>query len=524
MQVGSFFEAYSTDTRGPNLFKLSELINIVCTRKDKSLDKIDEKNPYMLGFPTVAISKFLKILIDNQYTVILIEQTTPPPNPQRTITGIYSPSTFIDNVSIESKYLMIMYIEINQSLNTVKNNISIGMCSIDTATGTVNYYEAHGSGIIDENEALEEAQRYYHYYRPAELIVYEIDNTKTQNNEQIKKKIINKIDILPNQIMFEFSSINPEYTKINYQIKCLDKMYKDITHSINPIEFFNMEKMPCAVIALITGFDYIKQHNDKLLYQLQPPKYFDDHKYMVLANNAQYQLNIVDYFNYDSINAKFQSLNDVVNNCLTPMGKRYLKQRLCAPFTDVKIINNFYNMTEKLLVSEKTETLRNYLRVISDLDKLFRKISIKFIQPYELFNIYVSFENIVSLIQELLTTTLKSDLFVLFPKSFINEFNQAVVFISDTFNIEKLKINNLVEIKNSFYNVGVHPDIDKIQSEILDGDVFLEKLAKKLESYDQDLTLHIKNNDRDGYYLQTTLKRGKKLKNIIDKINRFIIY
>lgn len=519
MQVGSFHECYSTDQRGPNLFKLSELLNIVCTRKDKSVDKIDEKNPYMLGFPSVALSKFLKILIDNQFTVVVIDQITVAPNPTRGITGIYSPSTFIDNVSIDSKYLMIMYIEINQALNSTKNNISIGMCSIDSATGTVNYYESHGTGIIDENEALEEAQRYYHYFRPAELIVYEIDNTKNSNNEQTKKKIINKIDILPNQVMFEYSSINPEYTKINYQVKSLSKIYKDTIGMSNPIEFFDMEKLSCATIALITGFDYIKQHNENLLNELQSPKYFDEHKYMILANNAQYQLNIVDYFNYDSINIKFQSLNDVINNCVTPMGKRYLKQRLCAPFTDSKVINNYYDLTDKLIKSSKTDSLRSYLKAISDLDKLFRKISIKFIQPYELFNIYASFENIVQLVQTLLTTTLKSDLFNLFPKSCINEFNESMLYIGNTFDTDKLKINNLIEIKDSFYNEGVHTDIDKVQSDILTGDNFLKKLAKALESYDADSTLHIKYNERDGYYLQTTLKRGKKLKSIIDKVN-----
>lgn len=519
MQVGSFHECYSTDQRGPNLFKISELLNIVCTRKDKTLDIINEKNPYMLGFPSVALSKFLKILIDNQFTIIVIDQTTPPPNPLRQITGIYSPSTFIDSVSIDSKYLMILYIEINQALNSAKNNISIGMCSIDLATGTVNFYESHGTGIIDENEALEEAQRYYHYFRPAELIVYEIDNTKNSNIEQTKKKIINKIDILPNQVMFEYSSINPEYAKINYQIKSLTKIYKDIIGMSNPIEFFDMEKLSCATIALITGFDYIKQHNENLLNELQSPKYFDEHKYMVLANNAQYQLNIVDYFNYDSINVKFQSLNDVINNCVTPMGKRYLKQRLCAPFTDSKVISNYYDLTDKLINTSKTDSVRSYLKAISDLDRLFRKISIKFIQPYELFSIYTSFENIVQLVQILLTTTLKIDLLNLFSKSCIDEFNESIQYINNTFDTDKLKINNLIEIKESFYNEGIHTDVDKVQHELLEGDDFLKKLAKALELYDTDSTLHIKYNERDGYYLQTTLKRGKKLKSIIDKVS-----
>jgi len=519
MQVGSFHEMYSTENRGPNLFKLSELLNIVCTRKDKSVDKIDEKNPYMLGFPSVALSKFLKILIDNQFTVVVIDQISSAPNPMRGITGIYSASTFIDNVSVDSKYLMILYIEINQAINSTKNNISIGMCSIDSATGTVNYYESHGTGLMDENEALEEAQRYYHFFRPAELIVYEIDNTKNGNTEQTKKKIISKIDILPNQVMFEFSRINPEYTKINYQIKSLSKIYKDSIGMSNPIEFFDMEKLPNATVALITGFDYIKQHNENLLNELQTPKYFDEHKYMVLANNAQYQLNIVDYFNYDSINIKFQSLNDVINNCVTPMGKRYLKQRLCAPFTDPKVISNYYDMTDKLIKSSKTEQLRSNLKVISDLDKLFRKISIKFIQPYELFSICTSFESIVQMVQTLLGTGLKSDLLNLFSKLCISEFNESVQYISNTFNVDKLKINNLIEVTESFYNEGIHTDIDKIQADILEGDNFLNKLAKALESYDSESTLHIKYNERDGYYLQTTLKRGKKLKSIIDKVN-----
>lgn len=517
MQVGSFHECYSTDKRGPNLFKLSEMLNIVCTRKDKSVDIIDEKNPYMLGFPSLALSKFLKILVDNQFTVIVIDQVSLAPNILRQVTGIYSSSTFIDNVSVESKYLMIMYIEINQALNSTKNNISIGMCSIDSSTGSVNYYESHGSGLIDENEALEEAQRYYHYFRPAELIVYEIDNTKNTNIEQKKKKIINKIDILPNQIMFEYSSINPEYTKLNYQIKNLGKIYKDIIGMSNPIEFFDMEKLSCSIIALIAGFDYIKQHNENLLNELQTPNYFNDHKYMILANNAQYQLNIVDYFNYDSLNIKFQSLNDVINNCVTAMGKRYLKQRLCAPFTDTKVINNYYELTDKLIKCGKTDSIRSYLKSISDLDKLFRKISIKFIQPYELFNIHTSFENIVQMVQILLGTNIKSDLFNLFSKTNINDFNDCILHIANTFNIEKLKINNLIDIKESFYNEGIHTDIDVIQSKILNGNNFLEKIAKVLESYDSDSTLHIKHNDKGGYYLQTTLKRGKKLKSIIDK-------
>ena len=49
---------------------------------------------------------------------------------------------------------------------------------------------------------------------------------------------------------------------------------------------------------------------------------------------------------------------------------------------------------------------------IADLDKLFRKLSIKFIQPYELYSIADSFVKTVELIQLLLSSNFKSNLFV----------------------------------------------------------------------------------------------------------------
>ena len=47
MQVGSFHEAYATLDRGFDLQKLSDLLDIVLTRKDKSNTTVNIKNPLM---------------------------------------------------------------------------------------------------------------------------------------------------------------------------------------------------------------------------------------------------------------------------------------------------------------------------------------------------------------------------------------------------------------------------------------------------------------------------------------------
>lgn len=516
MQVGSFHECYSTETRGPNLFQISDLLNIVCTRKDKSISKIDEKNPFMLGFTSVAIQKYLKILIDNQFTVVVIDQVTPAPDPKRAITGIYSPSTFIDNVSIENKYLMTLYFETNSALNSSKSNVSVGMSAVDTSTGQVYWYESHGSGLVNENESWEEAQRFYHHFRPVELIVYQINNILNTNSESNKVNINEKIDLLPNQVVLSYSKINPEFTKISYQSKLLKKVYPSCGMD-SPIEYLNLEKYPYATISIVNSFDYIHQHNENLIKELKVPEYFNEHKYMVLGNNAQYQLNIVDYYNWDKIDSKFHSLNSVINNCSTPMGKRMLKQRLCAPFTDTKTIQSYYDLTEQMLSLKLWEQTRSHLKEISDLDKLFRKLSIKFIQPYELYSIYNSMGNIVKIIELLSKSEFKKELYNMFSKSKIKQFISSINQIENKFDIEILKVSNLVEVKKSFYLRGIYPDIDTISDNIENSIGMIENLSKVLEELCPDVSLAVKSNDRDGYYMSTTKIRGEKLQKELAK-------
>lgn len=518
MQVGSFHEIYSCVIRkkNPEIYQIADILNLIVSRKDKS-EPVSESNHLMMGWPSVSTStKFVKLLIENNYTVVVIDQTTPPPNPLREVTGVYSPSTYIDNQTHENKYLMSLYIEINASLNTSKPNISIGMCAVDSSTGDVSYYETHSSGL--DEEAIQETQRFYHYYRPVELIVYQIDNTKNKkddSDEKFSSIIIDKIDLLPNQILFTYSKINPAYSKVSYQNTLLKKIYTD-SGLVTPIEYLDLERLPYSIIALIIGFDYIYQHSENLIKELKKPKYFNEHKYMKMCNGAQYQLNIIDYYNWEKLDTKFQSLNDVINNCVSPMGKRNLKHRLCAPYTNVETINKYYELTEKMLNKNLYVECREVLNGISDLDKLFRKLSIKFIQPYELYNICESFTKIVNLIQLLLDSKLKSDLLELFNKKEIKLFNESINYLTSTFDIEKLKINNLVEIKESFYLKGIHKPIDDIENKIETSIGFIDKLAKVLEGFDPNITLSTKHNDRDGYYLSTTKIRGQKLKELIE--------
>ena len=125
MEVGSFFEIYGIETSTETVGKVSEiaaLLNIHKTRKNKKILENSRKNPLMAGFPNHALKKFIRVLIKNNYTVILIEQVTPAPNPDRDITKIYSPTTYIDETySPDNNYLMCIYLGALQSHKSSKN-------------------------------------------------------------------------------------------------------------------------------------------------------------------------------------------------------------------------------------------------------------------------------------------------------------------------------------------------------------------------------------------------------------------
>ena len=118
MEVGSFFELYGIETKDTQLGVVTEvgkLLNIVVTRKNKKIKENNFKNPLMAGFPNHALEKFLKILLAHNYTIILIEQVTPAPNPDRKVTHIYSPSTYLEtspnsfNQNLMSLYIAVSY-------------------------------------------------------------------------------------------------------------------------------------------------------------------------------------------------------------------------------------------------------------------------------------------------------------------------------------------------------------------------------------------------------------------------------
>ena len=93
MQVGHFFEAYAVDNskeqiNNETMYHMATILNIQMTRKNKNILENSRGNPLMIGVNIYSIDKYIQLLLNKNYTIVLIEQVTEPPEPERKVTNI----------------------------------------------------------------------------------------------------------------------------------------------------------------------------------------------------------------------------------------------------------------------------------------------------------------------------------------------------------------------------------------------------------------------------------------------------
>jgi len=516
MMIGTFYEAYATNNRGYNLSTISEITNLVKTRKDKKIELIDEKNPYMVGFNINALDKFLKILVDNGFTVIIIDQITPPPNPKRAVTGIYSSGTYLNDITLsESNNIVSIYMEDEKQLNG-QYELCIGLSSIDLTTGECLTYEIlTNSNQNDDKYTLDEAYRFLISSNPKEIILsrYEIPN------HSLKKEFIFSYLEIDNKNVHYNVNINKHFTKLSFQNEFLGKIYKE-TGMLTPIEFLDLEKMNYARISFIILLDFAYKHNENLINNLDKPTIFSSDKYLILGNNAIYQLNILENNTIDYYGSKIKSLFDVINKSSTAMGKRFIKNSICQPLNNIKEIELRYNCIDDMLHDNLFNKIEKCLECILDIERLGRKVFLAYIHPYEFANFISSFNEINNIY-----TLIKQTKFCcnyLPNNNILEQINEFLTSCNNTFDLTELKKQNMNDITNSFFKKGIYTQIDELNNQVVNNIQSMEEICAVLSNYiddkKSDNKIQLKRNDRDGYYLSLTKRRANMLRNKIKNI------
>ena len=514
MEVGSFFELYGIDNNHEkigDLKKITELLNIQLTRRNKNILENNRENCLMAGFPNISLNRYLKILVNNNYTVILIEQTSDPPNPKREITRIISPGTDIEHINSDSNCILSIYIEEIESFS--KKIFLIGISTIDLSTGISKIMNVNINDY-NINSLYEELFRIVEKFNPKEIL-FEINNSLNINKELLLRYLPDNIIIHLN-----INNINKNILNNSYQNKILKDTFS-INSELSPIEYLDLEKNDIIVISFIILINFIKDHNENILKDIKKPIYLDDDNNLILYNNSIYQLNLInDNLNNKNIKTKYKSLFDVINYTSTNFGKRLLKERLLNPIINIDILNDRYNKILFFKNNEKTDIIIKDLSNLSDLERLNRKIILNILNPFELSNYFISLKYIKSIINNV-ELILKDDKNIIC--NFKIKLEKIIEYIENRINLDNLSKFNINNIDQNIFKKNIYENIDKINNEINDLEKSLEDEANLISDLiEQNSKLvKVEYSEKESINFNITKKRYETIQNKLS--NNYII-
>jgi DNA mismatch repair protein MutS len=530
-QCGMFFESYENLTEGYDLQILSSILNISVTKKDKSLP-VSNKNPYMLGFPCAVLNKYIKMLIDSGYTVVIEEQVTPAPKPKRAITGIYSPSTYINEISKpDSNYMLTILLEEIDIYKSQKKGWGVGLCLAEPSTGYIKIHECYSTSN-DIKISLDEIIKFINLFAPSEVLI--ITSGIESPDETIGYLELKTRSYLHKTIQ-ELKALKgySNCQSLGYQSDLLKRIYKINT---NPFDSLQIDRLTYGKDAFVITLMYLYEHNSNLLNSISKPEIYVKEDSMHLGNNPITQLDIFvkEDSSYYSSETTYRSLFDIVNRTSTPMGRRHLKSKISEPMVDPVKLNLSYQIIEHLK-SQLFEGLDIYTPVLSeikDIERLSRKISVKNIHPIDFSQWikYIGFGlDLINLIRsDKLLGKLFDDYTSIELKENKTQITKLIEYIGTTFQIPELEKYLINDITGSIFVNGKYPEIDNLQESInicnhfMDGladsfnNIIKSKVSNKV-SAQTDPMVKVDSNERDGYFLVLTTKRAEILKTELKK-------
>ena len=483
-QCGGFYEIYSIQDGRVDIKDISELLNIQVSRRNKNIAEVSRSNSLMAGWPLHAMGKFIPILLEHHYTVVVVEQITPPPNPKRGVTKVLSPGTVMEGMTLttDARYTMCVYFE---------SSTAIGIALCDVTTGETHVHECF-STPEDLHLSFDEAWRIILQYRPCEIILV------SGLNDPMTKRDLERIWNMQNMHVTDWlNKLESDMTKLVTQNTLIGQVYTN-TGLLSPIEFINLERHPYALIAFVSMLRYVFRHQELLIQKLLPPSHMHlstPSSDLVLSHNALDQLDAM-------------GLLKILNQCVTAMGKRYFKYRMMHPKTDPGTLDTSYEQVS--LYQSKGPTAiamcRGLLKRIYDVERLFRRLQLSKATPNDFACIFESLQAL-------------EDLANTFQHVQHASIHPMKTYMETALNLPECSKYTQDEYRGSFFNAGVYPAVDERVEHIS----LLEKqqhdLLEALNTATGQAFFKLDQNERDGLFITCTAKRYQDTK---AKLQHFI--
>ena len=606
MQVGSFFECYALLNDGNNdgndgnndgnhentnnhnskyigsrIMDFAQINDMTISRKNICVGGL---KVVMAGFGVPQLEKYIKRLQEHGYTIVVYTQDTQAKNTTRSLSCIYSAGTFFDTNDLDtcspsgigtntmnglSNNTTCIWIHYSGSNHVIKREtLTIGISNIDILTGKscINEFQTE---FFNNPTTYDELERFISIYRPSETIIISnlsrpiIDNIIQFTNIGDCSRQIHIVELdNANANANANEALNCE--KQIYQREIYNKFFNRNKNDKNDKNGDDREKKQSniGIDELLTNYyeycianqslcyllEFIYRHNPALINKIERPIIENLGDRLVLANHSLKQLNIIADNRYTG---KFGSVETLLNNAITSMGKRRFQYRLLNPITNIEKLNSIYDITEHFLNRENNKKawkyIRNQLETVKDLERIKRKLMMNRISPRDFYNLSKN----IQIIREIYKTFKDDTVFMEYikqigiEKDFLGMTKNIVDFIKTHLDLKNAqtidditheRLNNYSLDNVQFINKGISADLDHKTKTCIDSrEVFeairnwfslqVEVYEKRSSSKSSSTTtlstsdyIKIHETSKADAVLMGTKRRVNILKIIVEKI------
>src|ERR1700761_1585269 len=336
-RVGDFYETFGEDA-----VKAAGILGIVLTRRANGAATHIE----LAGFPHHSLDTYLPKLVRAGQRVAICDQLEDPKATKtivkRGVTELVTPGVATNDNILHQKsnnYLASLYFEKN----------SIGIALIDISTG--EFHTAQGSGAYID--------KLLQSFSPSEVI--------------FPKSRYHEFKELYGDRFYTYMLDEWPYSG-DYAQETLLKHF-----GVKSLKGFGIDKLNLGIVAAGVALHYLNETEHRNLQHISAISRIEEDRYLWLDRYSVRNLELI-----GSANENAMTLVDVLDHTCSPMGARLLRRWIVMPLKELKPINDRLGVVEYLLQNDElSETLKQNIRLIGDLERLISKIGLQKANPRE---------------------------------------------------------------------------------------------------------------------------------------------
>ncbi len=455
-RLGDFYEAFYEDA-----ILISQILDLTLTKRH---------DIPMAGVPFHTSEAYVDKLVAKGYRIAIAEQMEDPRSVKgivkREIVRIVTPGTVVNSALLADKA--------NNYLACIAQVGEMqGLSILDLTTADFKAME-----FEEIKELVDELCR----LRPKEILV----------SEKWNKKHGKSLDDLNS--LFSFSINTKEDWHFEHAHAC-DVLLRHFR--VHHLDGFGLKGMIAAINASGAILQYIHEDLNLSIEHLKSIAVEHMHRYMLLDRSTQKHLEL-----FESLqeNKKTHTLLYCIDQTMTPMGGRLLKNWLAHPLLDVEAVRLRQDaVTAFLQAWPSSLEIRNHLREIRDLERLMMRIETGYATPRDVAGLGFSLEHIAPL----------SRLMATFPHPRHN--------LSHVEGIAHKIRSSLVDdppfrlSDGGIFRSGYHPELDELRTLQHDSHAWIARYQMQLKEQTQIKTLKVGYTKAFGYYIEVSRGQAGKI-------------